>query len=185
MKKVNYKKDSFIGGWYIDEKVCDDLITYFEKNIHRQKVGTTGNGNRDKKIKDSIDMNLAAGDTLLDDYNKQLGNCLKEYIKIYPEVNDLSRFSSGVEPYNIQKYKPNGGYKIWHCERDGPINRCLVFMTYLNTVKNGGTNFKYQNITTQAIKGLTLIWPSDFTHMHKGQICNQTKYIITGCYNFI
>ena len=58
-------------------------------------------------------------------------------------------------------------------------------MTYLNTVENGGTSFKYQNITTQAVKGLTLIWPSDFTHMHKGQISNQTKYIITGCYNFI
>ena len=33
-------------------------------------------------------------------------------------------------------------------------------MTYLNDVKDGGTEFMYQNIKTQAEKGLTLIWPS-------------------------
>ena len=44
----------------------------------------------------------------------------------------------------------------------------LVFMTYLNTVTDlGGTAFKYQNLEVQAEKGLTLIWPSDWTHTHK------------------
>jgi hypothetical protein len=57
-------------------------------------------------------------------------------------------------------------------------------MTYLNDVKNGGTEFKYQNLKTEAKEGLTLIWPSDFTHVHRGIIANEIKYVITGWYNF-
>ena len=58
-------------------------------------------------------------------------------------------------------------------------------MTYLNNVKDGGTMFKYQNLTIPAKKGLTLIWPSDWTHTHKGQISNtKEKYIITGWYSY-
>ena len=36
-------------------------------------------------------------------------------------------------------------------------------MTYLNDVPDGGTHFKYQELTAPAKKGLTLIWPTDFT----------------------
>ena len=54
-------------------------------------------------------------------------------------------------------------------------------MTYLNDVPDGGTHFKYQDLTTPAEKGLTLIWPTDFSHTHKGQITKQhEKYILTG-----
>ena len=43
-------------------------------------------------------------------------------------------------------------------------------MTYLNDVPDGGTHFKYQDLTAPAEKGLTLMWPTDFSHTHKGQI---------------
>lgn len=186
MKEEKFKLNSFIGGWYIDPKVCDDLIFYFEKNKHRQRSGVLGNNVVDEERKKSIEINLNPNDTLLDNYNNQLQKCLLNYVKKYPELNtNLQRFNSYVEGYNIQKYLPKGGFYKTHCERESSNTRCLVFMTYLNTVKNGGTIFKYQNITTQAKKGLTLIWPTDFTHMHKGQICDETKYIITGWYNFL
>ena len=58
-------------------------------------------------------------------------------------------------------------------------------MTYLNDVPDAGTHFKYQDLTTPAEKGLTLIWPTDFTHPHKGQITkHHEKYIITGWLGF-
>jgi len=187
MKKEKFKLDSFIGGWYIEPKICDNLVKYFENNKHRQVPGALGNDHRiQEDFKKSTDILLRGDDTLLDEYNIQLQKCLNEYIKIYPEINThLQKFSSNVQGYVIQKYNPGEGYFRLHCERDSYNSRCLVFMTYLNTVKDGGTIFKYQNVTTQAKKGLTLIWPTDFTHMHKGQICNETKYIITGWYNFI
>ena len=58
-------------------------------------------------------------------------------------------------------------------------------MTYLNTAKNAGTEFKYYNLKTQAKKGLTLIWPTDFTHTHKGVISKKDeKHIVTGWLTF-
>jgi len=91
---------------------------------------------------------------------------------------------------NIQKYEPGEGFFNWHCERTLPmqetVDRALVFMTYLNDVPNGGTKFFHQNIVTPARKGLTLIWPVDWTHVHTGQISETSeKYIITGWVHYI
>ena len=59
-------------------------------------------------------------------------------------------------------------------------------MTYLNDVKDGGgTEFYYQNQIVKAQKGLTIIWPSEWPHVHRGLISNsETKYIATGLYGF-
>jgi len=91
-----------------------------------------------------------------------------------------------TESCQIQRYKPGEGCKIWHFERSSKAeNRCLVFMTYLNDVPDAGTHFKYQDLTTPAEKGLTLMWPTDFSHTHKGQITkHHEKYIITGWLGF-
>ena len=75
-------------------------------------------------------------------------------------------------------------------ERDGSFNstikRCLVFMTYLNDVEKGGTFFPYQQRLVKAIKGKTLIFPSDWTHTHVGQISEtQEKTIVTGWYSYM
>lgn len=61
----------------------------------------------------------------------------------------------------------------------------MVFMTYLNNVKDGGTEFLNQKLKTKAEKGLTLLWPSDWTHTHRGIITeSQDKYILTGWLNY-
>ena len=88
---------------------------------------------------------------------------------------------------NIQFYKPGGGYKKWHFENGSELflKRNLVFMTYLNDVENGGTEFFYQKLTLPAKKGLTVIWPAYWTHLHKGQISKKyEKYIATGWFEF-
>ena len=56
-------------------------------------------------------------------------------------------------------------------------NRHLVFMTYLNDVfDEGGTEFFYQKIKAQPRKGLTLIWPVDWTHLHRGIAVERGKH---------
>ena len=56
----------------------------------------------------------------------------------------------------------------------------------LNTVEEAGTEFKFQNFKATAKKGKTLIWPTDFTHTHRGVISlSKEKYIITGWLSFI
>ncbi len=77
-----------------------------------------------------------------------------------------------------------GGFKKWHSERSNFQNqsRQLVFMTYLNSLSEGGeTEFFYQKVKIKPTKGLTLLWPSDFTHTHRGvPATNDTKIIATG-----
>jgi len=91
---------------------------------------------------------------------------------------------------NIQKYNPNEAFFQWHMERasykDLNSYRHLVFMTYLNDVTDGGqTEWFHQGVKIQPEKGMTYIWPCDWTHVHRGiPSPTQTKYITTGWYTY-
>ena len=64
--------------------------------------------------------------------------------------------------------------------------RHLVWMTYLNDVEEGGeTEFYYQKLKVKPRKGLTLIWPVDWTHTHRGIVApKEEKMILTGWFSF-
>ena len=189
MKLKEYKlpKESFIGGWFIPSSVCDKLINYYNKFEKNVIVGTNASNIVNKKFKDSLDLVIYKNnqDTEIIEYIKYLQAVLNLYIKKYPELNTNQRFE--FYRANIQKYPKRGGFKKWHNERAGIASskRILVFMTYLNSIQNGGTKFKYQKITTPSKKGLTLIWPTDFTHTHKGEIVDKEKMIMTGWFEYI
>ena len=59
-------------------------------------------------------------------------------------------------------------------------------MTYLNDVTDaGGTEFYHQKVTVTPVKGLTLVWPADWTFTHRGVPSpTQEKRIMTGWFNF-
>jgi len=190
MNEYLFPYNSFIGGWCISEKVCDDVIKYYKTNSNRHFNGLVGDSNKVEKDKlDDTRISITENETLkyLPNYYNSLKKCLNMFKKKY---NDFDRVKSyGInERINIQHYKPGGGYKISHFENNGDGvkgKRYLAFMTYLNNVPNGGTKFKYQELTTPAIKGLTLIWPAYVTHVHKGEISmTNEKYIITGWFSF-
>jgi hypothetical protein len=66
-------------------------------------------------------------------------------------------------------------------------NRVMAWMTYLNTVEEGGeTYFPTQQAKIKPAKGLTLLWPADWTHLHQGCVApNETKMIVTGWYDYV
>jgi len=190
--KHSFPYESFIGGWYIDEDICDSLINYFKSNKDIQIKGKISDnikkGIVDRSIKDSTDIQVDFTTTNLAIFQKYF-KCLKDitllYQKEYPTDYENTHFGV-TECLNLQHYQPGGGYKKWHFERTKPSNRVLVFMTYLNTVENGGTEFMYQKLKTPAKKGLTLIWPTDFTHTHRGVINkDKEKYVATGWCSYI
>ena len=183
--------ESFIGGWYIPTQICDNLISHFENNKHNSEHGKVYRNTKDIidiKVKDSNDLVCKFYENnITQTYTDHLQSCLNNYIKKYKSIEDYSKFSLEGEGFGIQHYPKGGGFKQWHFERSGKHNsdRVLVFMTYLNNVDDGGTDFFYQKITSPAKKGLTIIWPSDFTHTHKGEISNtKEKYIVTGWFTF-
>ena len=186
-KEYKLPKETFMGGWFIPLEICDGLVSYFNKFNNNATPGVLNRNRIKKDVKDSLDLqiNMHNVDEEILAYRIKLQNILELYLKKYPEVDQYHHFN--VKTFNIQKYNKNGGFKKWHCERGekSDMSRVLVFMTYLNDIENGGTHFKYQKITTPSIKGLTLIWPTDFTHTHKGQIVDKEKIITTGWFEFI
>ena len=191
MKEYKIPKSTFIGASFINKKLCDNLKSVFKKlPSNLKKTGTIGLDQTDKKIKDSIDINFTGKENIpvLMDYLKELQKCILLYQKKFEEVYMLGKFGLSDEGYNIQNYKAGGGFKTWHNERNNlkQCQRVLIFMTYLNDVEDGGTFFKYQNLKVPAKKGLTLIWPSDWTHTHKGEISKtKEKFIVTGAFSFL
>ena len=214
MKEHDFTKDSFIGGWYMPEEVCDNLISFFidcrvkvshisdeilEKDgdvkIDSGLILRKGNTGKDSKInkdtKDSIDLSIEFSANNykfkpITEYGKCLQQCLNNYESKYEYVKGMERYTI-TENMNIQHYKAGGGFKKWHFENTAieSMSRKLVFMTYLNDVENGGTEFYYQGIKCPAKKGLTLIWPADWTHTHRGIIDESNeKMIITGWFNY-
>ena len=199
MKQYELPLQSFIHGSYIRKSTCNDLVSFFDNNPEKHTGGEikrscSEHGTRlvkDPLTKESTDIHLYPDKpedmALLKDYMDELNLCVGNYEKRFERAGHLERYWV-IESINIQKYEPGEGFKIWHCERrgKGTMTRCLVFMTYLNDVPEGGTDFLYQDLTTPAEKGLTLIWPSDWTHTHKGQISKiHRKYIITGWFNYL
>jgi hypothetical protein len=186
--------NNFMGGWYIDESVCDDLILY-HKNNPDKIIGATGGFTEtghthavNKSVKDSTDVVLKFGDVATK-YFAELQSCTNEYIKLYPYSNYYAPWLIW-ETVNLQYYAPGGGYHAFHTERvsgDFPVcNRHMVFMTYLNDVTDGGeTEFFHQNIKVKPEKGLTIIWPADWTFTHRGITSHsQEKYIATGWFSY-
>jgi prolyl 4-hydroxylase len=186
---INDKKN-FISGWYIDENLCDSIV---EACSGRNRLKFNG------RLKSSFNGYLFSQIKTLSEqlhvqYISELTKVVDLYKKEYPFLNnemenfEIEKFEQ-TEFVQLQMYDPKFSYSRLHCENNGGpdfIKRCLVFMTYLNDVDDGGgTDFPYQNISTKAEKGLTLIWPAYWTHPHQGIVSEtQKKIIATGWYTF-
>lgn len=189
----------FIGRYSIDPAVCDRLIVMFKEldAMGLTHAGCIGGENGipkvDKATKDSTDILLGDVPSEMiekyraNEYLDKLKECVDQYIQEHPVLTTLGPFGLGESPM-IQYYAPGGGFKKAHFERTdiSAATRMMVFMTYLNTVNHGGgTRFEYQKKTFKARKGDTLLWPTDWTHTHRGMVSKtEEKYIITGWLNF-
>lgn len=91
---------------------------------------------------------------------------------------------------NLQRYtRKVGGYHHFHSEvypsmsdpEQKALHRVLLFMFYLNDVREGGeTEFFYQGRKLKPTRGQLVFAPAGFTHTHKGHIpLSNDKYIFT------
>jgi len=182
-----------------DVSICDELIKWFQENKENHSSGVVSKSLGNESVTDSsskvstdfcfnaddvIGKNHFNGGLVLTTYLKELQEALEEYINVYPFCNKGHPFS--IDMVNIQYYKPYQGFKKLHYERSHKNNFCrhLTFMTYLNSLEDGGgTEFVYQRKVINAVKGKTVIFPADWTHVHRGVISpTEEKYIITGWY---
>ena len=186
------KTPNFIGAWEIDTSICDNLISYYEGNPGKQVLGSTSRGvNID--VKDRNDVSILPKDIkhpsnkVLKVYFESLFQCYKDYNLQWPFLSTITQ-QLDIGSFNIGKYKPGQHFQKIHCERSGlsSLHRLFAFMSYLNDVEDGGsTYFNHYDLYIKPKKGLTIIWPAEWTHAHQGMVLNSgLKYIITGWLNF-
>jgi hypothetical protein len=189
--------NNFIIQEYLEDiSICDKLINLhkFSENKAPGIIQKNGITTIDSSVKLSTDLSFLPHqinlNNILKNYFHQLQNIVEIYKKKYPMCNAYAAWEI-IETVNIQHYKPNEGYFVWHTERTSTVapncNRHLVFMTYLNDVNDQGeTEFYHQELKVKPKKGLTLIWPSDWTHTHRGITSpTEEKYLFTGWYSFV
>ena len=177
---------SLMAAGNIDNEICDDLVNFYETDTYFMKSDGEAAGKVDKKIKNSQDISVPINCThpAVRGYLEALDFCAYKYARMFPPIAQadfrVTKF------FNIQKYPKGGGYFEWHAERLSNeldvVSRVLVFMTYLNDVTDKGeTEFFMQNLSVEPKKGLTLIWPSEWSHTHRGVPSpSQEKIIVTG-----
>lgn len=173
--------------------LCRGFIETFELSTHRQSPGQIYKTNSESApdIKQSTDISFTPNDLKDPNWGYLLQNLVNS---VESGLNDyILRFQTGLtqtDPFrmssvfNMQKYKPSEAFHGYHCERAGlrHSDRILVWMVYLNDVTDRGeTEFYYQHHFERAEAGKLVIWPSDWTYIHRGIASpTQTKYILTG-----
>lgn len=118
--------------------------------------------------------------------DEALHACILQYAEQYFVIKQLRASTKEVK---IQKTPPRGGYHFWHCESFNKETsvRALAWMIYLNDIPSGEgeTEFIWQKLRVQPEAGKCLIWPTQFTHTHRGNpVYTTAKYIATGWYTF-
>ena len=189
-------RDDHIGIFdnYISEELIDCYLKYFhyaeEQGLTRPREPTP-QGQRDIAVDHSIDMitshfcNMSEID--LNYVNKPfLNEFFSKVYPIYAKKYSSLRYCERHTIYDmkVQKTVPGEGYHAWHIEHREikTRNRLMAFMVYLNDVKEGGeTEFLYQKCRFKPKRNTLLIWPTNYTHPHRGNPpLSNDKYILTG-----
>ena len=106
--------------------------------------------------------------------------CIDKYLEQFPILGQ-KRFI--IHDCKVKKIKRGAGFHQWHYE-NGTVSdarRTFVIQTYLNDDFDGGeTEFLYQNKREKAKAGDVLIFPCQYTHVHRGNPpIDGDKYLIT------
>ena len=175
----------------LSKELCEEFISTFEKSELKNNFDSRlGDGSIHKKATeiyfyDSLNAEWLVKEKhlwydLLFDLNNIIIQNYDSYCKEYPQLNMTPPLE--CISFNLQKYNPGEGFANWHFDSVYENSkRVLVWMIYLNDVEDGGTEFKYQEHVEKAIQGKFLIWPADWTFVHRGEVSyTKTKYILTG-----
>ena len=191
MDKQYLIRDDHIGIFknFMPNELIEDYLNYFNKceqqgAVYPRKIDETMvSGNSIDTIRESWrETNVALTYTNKPFIERFFKEVYPLYVQKYSYLKSLAKHT--ILEVKIQKTKIGEGYHRWHCENADmqSRNRKKAFMVYLNDVTEGGeTEFLYQKCRFKPEKNTLMIWPSQFTHIHRGNPpLSNDKYIITG-----
>ena len=183
-EKVYY--EDFIGFYEnkFPDRLCNALIEIFNQAENEQSMDI----DRKNTLKRSdFSFNLQSyipGHKITVRCNDLVFDSFHHYADNYSTLKNCHIFNPGLK---LQKTICGGGFHNWHCENgyftnDLNKDRFLAWMVYLNDDYEGGeTEFNYLSKRIKPKKGTLLMWPTGFTHTHRGgMVVSGNKYILTG-----
>ncbi len=196
--KKNFIKISepnhFIGAWNINDGIMSEIIDYFNSSHESHEVTKLASGLLDKNKRDSIQLSVTPKEieknnlTFFKNYLLEIKKCLNDYNKEW-DLLSHSLKKSYISKISIEKFLISGHHIDYHFARlnISSSHKVLTWITLLDDVKEneGSTEFKYLDCNIQPKKGLTIIFPSDWTHAHRQNILKtQEKFILHGNIQF-
>tara|TARA_R100001463_G_scaffold2822_10_gene11735 strand:+ start:2038 stop:2718 length:681 start_codon:yes stop_codon:yes gene_type:complete len=189
---------------YLSHENCDYIVNMLNTRKDLLYEGITTGGKR-KDLKVSKDLNLIdiKDDLILSNkvlpamragitkalllYNRQ-HSFVPNHMKLV-DIDD-STLMKVLQHHTIidgnsalcHVWEKGEGFYNWHMDLGPSVRasaRILVCMFYLNDVEEGGeTAFYHQNMESKPTKGSLVIFPADWTHLHRGNMpISNTKYI--------
>jgi len=167
----------------LPDSVCDTIIKEFDsRDKYARKVQNA--------IRNDLSIQLGAHQSLLPlqgTVETYLSQCWQAYSDKYEVNNEFRDVISNA--FKVQKSSTGGGFTFWHSEQGSDvrmISRIAVWMIYLNDNFEGGhTEFKFQQLSLKPEKGMCVIWPAAYTHLHRAAPdLVGDKYIITGWFRY-
>jgi hypothetical protein len=167
----------------VQSEVSDLAIRQLQElyKILIPEQGKIGTG-IDKSKKDSLDLSVVPNQSTL--IQREIMELYRMYVHYFSLENHIPPLAM-TEHFNLQKYPLKGAFHEIHADRgytQENFSRELIFMTYLNDVHTGGeTEFMFYRLKIKPVRGLTLMWPAGWTHLHRGLPSPTTeKMIATG-----
>lgn len=191
----NTKPEDFIRVYddAVSRQFCHGVIDYFEwchannKTWERNEAPKLSKQDTSASLNPGNQFDIKFNNEHLSGYLQEFNDSFwnhayPSYQKEFDILNSYERHT--IVTYKVQKTMPGGGYHIWHCE-NGTLDsarRIGVYILYLNNVISGGeTEFLYQHERVEAKEGRLVIFPSAYTHTHRGNPpLKGSKYIMTG-----
>lgn len=174
----------------LDAETCGALIEAFERSpdVHDGRVFHMDHGEQHSPDKVSFDLAIPTEGLfapLHERVHVAVSQAIGEILPLYPGLQVDPLGSTG---YKIQKYRKNEGHFHWHVDSFGPLaeTRLLALILYLNDVDEGGeTEFHHQARRVQPRTGEAILFPTAWTHMHRGAIpLSGDKYVISSFFRF-
>jgi len=197
MKRIEIEgisENFFIGVWKIENNdLLKKIIEFFNVNYESHRPGTLALGNVDKSKKDLLELLInprAVKEKKIEIFNEYINNlieCYNDYQEQWNFIRNWQRIYIGT--FKIEKHLISGHHLEENCERQNinSSHKILSWITFLNDIEDdeGNIDFKYFDISIKPKKGTTLIFPSDWTHLHQQNIMKKSeKFTIRGSFHF-
>jgi len=177
---------------FIPQGMCSDLIDIIdfsiENNIALNRDSDTVKDNQ-IEIRKTINNDFFPinGTEISTRILQMLNGEFYKYLEDH-KVSDVLPFAP-PRAFNLlgqkSSFDTKDGYYAWHCETTSleTTHRALSWILYLNDVPDGEgeTEFIHQQVKVNPKMATLIIFPSAFTHTHRGTpVETVNKYILTG-----